>query len=67
MLFHMSVLFVNACNLKGNLTDDELMSLAVARRTGIMCCDLPLVYGLQFIGDATGRVELAANSYSRYY
>jgi hypothetical protein len=36
MLFHRSVLFVNACKPTGNLADDELMILAVARHTGNM-------------------------------
>jgi hypothetical protein len=36
MVFQKSVLFVKACKPTGNLTDDELMSLAVARHTGTM-------------------------------
>jgi hypothetical protein len=36
MVFQKSVLFVKACKPTGNLTDEELMSLAVARHTGTM-------------------------------
>jgi hypothetical protein len=36
MVFQKSVLFVKACKPTGNLTDEDLMSLAVARHTGIM-------------------------------
>ncbi len=36
MVFQKSVSFVRACKPTGNLTDDELMSLAVARHTGTM-------------------------------